>query len=515
MRMMRTDPLSKSKWRTTKTPTAAATSLNSQHPSITSRNHHLMVSGCFSLFCPNHADSLKSQYYTANSSIFLEADATLHPPSIGGRLPPRLPSLGTMPNLLKNMDDYVTPDAPGWAKTSSTTFTTSNGASRSRTPPGLAPVLPLELLHMIYAELPRSSLVVSLRANKFFHTFAIKKLYSHLVLPRNTLWPSLVDKPVKDPFSDKKKKLPNHQKRAYLAKYVQHLDIHAHSIATCCPPGSGSPSFPPMAYLKMVRVVLTDGVGHRDFHIQHGLPCNVLSHLRPRTLVVRGAPLVYDKVPPLFTTLLLSKVEDYVCVVTPDNIQAGHLGGIVMGCGVPGLVESVPLSASTFTIVFETPGPDFKWRPRPVLYFPDGPAVPDREWIMSNHVEHSVLKETINLERSWVGTVIKDLAAFACGETTSSLGPIAVRPNIKINLVNSGSLTPVERNSKTFTHPMEDLVNCLFKEMVYRVVSRPEERLKILERVQFLTMREYLEEEEWEGVFDPEEVAPWFGKGGV
>lgn len=203
----------------------------------------------------------------------------------------------------------------------------------------LHPILPFPILLQILNHLPRNTLVTLLRVNSVFHWAALPHLYKRITLSTKGPWPlfrtGVPPPPEGSDFSAWLERNP-------LESLVEQVDILPHATTRCmtvhfalilgvpgAPRSRNTPEMLPfLPRLKTLRVHTYPSGLHVDettrFAAETGgglglIPqCAVISNLRPRKLVLVGAPSVSSTGLTSLPYDLLAAVDEYVLVLFPD-----------------------------------------------------------------------------------------------------------------------------------------------------------------------------------------------------
>ncbi|KAL1406254.1 PAB1 binding protein [Vanrija albida] len=334
---------------------------------------------------------------------------------------------------------------------------------------GRLSTLPNEVLADVWAALPRAALAALMRTNRTAHALFLPRVYAHLhvdVSGQPLRWPLLSPQ---------------------LAAHARTLEFELNPFRTSAPRGL---LLPPLPNLHTVRVWLSHrGGGPMLIHgvtVYRSDPALTapLANLKPKRLVVRNAPLLFDRVP----DYIFPRAACELVVVVPCEMAT--VGASVKyearGCSAQGLVNALPRLCPHLTVVFWTErGETWRPTPRPHDSRLEGAALP---WING----------------TWVGRFLKRLAVVAHERV----------PELALTIVNAAALDPVAVLPAHEGGSVADECAAYFDAVYagYAQYLGVEGREGVAE---FVSMEEWFASGRWEGVMEPREVDRWLGAGVV
>ncbi|WOO83766.1 uncharacterized protein LOC62_05G007289 [Vanrija pseudolonga] len=345
---------------------------------------------------------------------------------------------------------------------------------------GRLSLLPNEVLSDVWDALPRGSLASLMRTNSTAYALFLARVYRHLHV-------DISGHPVRWPILDEHCALPARAEQRTSFPLTLDYDLNPFRGSSSAPRGL---VLPPLPNLHTVRVWLQHkGGGPMLIHgvtVYRSDPALTapLANLRPHRLVVRNAPLLFDRVP----DYIFPRGSCELVAVVPCEMAT--VGASVKfearGCSAQGLVNALPRLSRRLTVVFWTDGPGEHWRPTPRPH--------DSRLEGAGNLPH--------INGTWVGRFLKRLAVVAHERT----------PPLSLTFVNMGALDPVA----VLAPHDEGSVAAECEAYFHAVYDGYGQYLGIEGRqdvAEFLSMPEYFASGQWEGVLDAREVDRWLGVG--
>lgn len=401
--------------------------------------------------------------------------------------------------------------------------------------------IPLDLLDDIFDLLPRDSLASCARVNTLWYERALPKLYKHIFLRgMDYRWPVFhrIDPPAR------LARLCPHP-----ASHVELIDLYLHSRALCAPldlqaiagqhciyPASsdsglglaGTPTIPPtrqlvypappipdLPRLRTLRVHLDHGRASYIHPIDTTTICPLFKSMQPQNLVVRNAPLLFEAPPQ--TLAAIEGVEHAVFVLRPDVALVGtNMKWEANGAGAIGIALALPEDVDHLTIIFHS-GQESRWRPQPRpkdIRFP--PLLETEQMYIENTWLGRLLFHNDGLLRCLKYKVPNlDTLTFVNME---SVDPVAVIDGTRGETIRSSREQVRKTLNEAFTLYTPEFEGWEFDETLKKSRSRAASTTgrEHQSRIRSVGMREWLEQTDWAGVFDAEEVLQdWFQEPGT
>lgn len=240
-------------------------------------------------------------------------------------------------------------------------------------PHGLSP-FPVEVLADILALVSRGTLHAAIQVNSFFAATAMQHLYKQLRVP--------LAQPGRPMFLCNDPDTSRPQRLSRPADMVRELVIDAH------PPDLLMHVRLQLPHLRVVRLQHAHPVALRGQHTglhtpSHphssvSAPCDLLTGLEPSTLVIRGAPLLFSRIPDTLVPHELGRKLDRIVLVIPSEsaIVGTNMKYEAAGCSADGVIyfldnlgvweqnRGQSTTQLELCLVFHTPQGAL-WRPSP------------------------------------------------------------------------------------------------------------------------------------------------------
>lgn len=325
--------------------------------------------------------------------------------------------------------------------------------------------LPPELLVTVFSHLERHEVERLRLVNSPFYTAA------HILLRRSATITQCGSAPDVLPLA--------------LSPALRQLDIIGHT----CPPRTLTYLVPFLPSLKLLRIHWD----HERWSYEPNPPvlCPSLVNLQPSALALRRCSLVLagcaqSRDDDTFSRLL-SAVQHYTFTVEDDSsfrhqLPVGHLSR-----GVRWLLDLAGTPKNT-TVVFR--------------------SLPEEQW--GKQPQPNAGEQAHPKYSNWALTVFLELAQWVVSRCEAE-------SDLNLTIVNAGALgQEITDGSATTPADVQEAFRTMMRQFLSNIGTPTEEiESKRLAAVRFLTMREYYETADWEGIMETVEAQRWLAAGVV